>query len=197
MDRRKALRRTGLLTSAVLLTPNLILLLDSCKKESRLTWKPVFFNETEAKTVSKLIDKILPRTETPGALDVNVDVFIDKFFAEAYDSAAKEAIHGEIEAFNAKCISQKGDVFPNLNDEETLSIMETAEKESVNFNPSVWGTTVGKQEPLDFYKKLKSMAIWAFFTSEKIGKDVLNYDPIPQAYDGCIPLSNIGNRWSL
>ena len=197
MDRRKALRQTGLLTGATLLTPSLLMLLDSCKKESRLTWIPVFFTETEAKTVSKLIDKILPRTETPGALDVNVDVFLDKYFFGTYDEASKSRLRKEIEAFNSNCLSEMGDLFPDLNDEKTQSVMEAAEKASADISPSIWGATVGEQKPLTFYRKLKSMAIWAYFTSEKIGEDVLSYDPIPQEYDGCIPLSDVGNRWSL
>jgi hypothetical protein len=162
-----------------------------------LNWKPIFFDDVEAKTVSKLVDKMLPRTDTPGALDVNVDVFMDKFFAEAFDSTDKEVVHEEIEAFNSTCISEYGDIFPNLNDEATKSVMMTQEAESANLNPRVWGTTVGEQEPISFYKKIKSIAIWAFFTSEKIGEKVLNYDPIPQRYEGCIPLADIGNRWSL
>ena len=197
MDRRKALRQTGLFAGAVVLAPNLMMLLDSCKRESKLTWKPVFLDEMEVKTVSKLVDKILPRTETPGALDMNVDIFIDKFFNEVYDSAAKETLRQEIEAFNSNCISQKGDIFPDLNDEDTQSIMEAAEAASADINPDVWGTTVGEQKPVSFYKKLKSIAIWAYFTSTKIGEEVLSYDPLPGGYEGSKPVSEVGNRWSL
>jgi hypothetical protein len=30
-----------------------------------------------------------------------------------------------------------------------------------------------------------------------VGKEVLNYDPVPGHYDGCVPLSDIGNAWTL
>ncbi len=41
------------------------------------------------------------------------------------------------------------------------------------------------------------MAIWAYFTSEEIGENVLSYDPIPGKYEPCKPLSEVGNKWSL
>jgi hypothetical protein len=99
MDRRKALQRTGLLAGATVLMPSMLSLFQSCKKENRLDWQPAFLKEEEAKTISALVDMILPRTETPGALDVKADMFIDKVFAETYDTAGQENIRAEIAAF--------------------------------------------------------------------------------------------------
>lgn len=132
-----------------------------------------------------------------GALDVNVDMFLDKMFFEIYDKEAQKMLHHDIEEFNAKCKSRYGIDFFSLNEEQTQSFIEINESESATINPRVWGTTVGDQLPLSFYRKIKSMTISAFFTSENIGEDVLNYDPIPTHFKGCIPLSEVGNRWSL
>ena len=103
----------------------------------------------------------------------------------------------EIAVFNADCKENFGDVFANLNKAKRTEVLTTAEKSSGKFNPGVWGTAIGEQEPIGFYRSMKSMAIWAYFTSEEIGEKVLNYDPIPGDYDGCKPLSEVGNRWSL
>ena len=74
---------------------------------------------------------------------------------------------------------------------------EKAEENSGQFGSGVWGTTVGNPEPVTFYRSLKSTALWGYFTSQEIGENVLNYDPIPGGYNGCIPLSEVGNKWSL
>lgn len=197
MDRRKAIRNTGFLLGAAVATPSLIVLLDSCKSESRLDWKPQFFTVDEARCISTLVDTILPTTETPGALDVNVDVFLDRIFAQTYDEAGQQKIRTGIAEFNASCKKSHGDVFANLSDEDRVSVLTAAEKSSGKFTQGVWGTAVGPQEPIGFYRSIKSMAIWAFMSSEKIGKEVLSYDPIPGEYLGCIPLSDVGNKWSL
>ena len=197
MDRRSALKKTGLLAGAAVAMPSMLSLLQSCKNEPRLTWKPEFFTEGEATTIGTLVDMILPRTDTPGALDVKVDVFIDKVIAHTYDEVGQQYMRKEIAAFDTNCKENFGDVFSNLNEAKRTEVLKVAEKTSGKFNPSVWGKTVGEQEPIGFYRSMKSMAIWAYFTSEEIGENVLSYDPIPGDYEACKPLSEVGNRWSL
>ncbi len=197
MDRRKALQNTGLLAGATLVMPSLLSLLHSCKSETRPDWQPLFFTKAEAQLVAALADTILPRTETPGALDVKVDIFLDKVFAKTYDTEAQEKMRSEMAAFNANCTRQFGDTFADLGETDRVAMLQSAEAGSGKFNSSVWGTAAGTQQPVGFYRSLKSMAIWAYFTSEEIGEKVLSYDPVPQEYDGCKPVSEVGNRWSL
>jgi len=197
MDRRKALQKVGLLAGAAVALPSAISLLQSCKDTPRLTWKPEFFSDIEAKTISGIVDIILPRTDTPGALDVNVDVFIDKVVAQTYDTQGQQKMKADIAAFNEACKTDFGAGFIDLNTEKKITVLQKAEKTSGKFNPGVWGKTVGKQEPIGFYRSLKSTAIWAYMTSEEIGEQVLSYDPVPGNYEPCKPVSEVGNKWSL
>jgi len=197
MNRRSALKKTGLLAGSALAIPTMLSLLQSCKSEPRLSWQPEFFTEVEAKTVSTLLDMILPRTETPGALDVKSDIFIDKVISQTYDAEGQKNMRDEIAMFNENCQKKFGANFIDLDKGKRIEVLREAEKSSGKFNPGVWGTTIGKQEPIGFYRAMKSMAIWAYFTSEEIGEKVLSYDPIPGDYEGCKPLSDVGNRWSL
>ena len=197
MDRRKALRKTGLFAGATILMPSMLSLFESCKTENRLDWEPLFFTEVEAKTIASLIDMILPRTDTPGGLDVKSDIFIDRVIAKTYDKLGQENIRAEIAAFNENCKSKYGDVFYDLSVADKTSVLNEAEKNSGKFGSGVWGTGVGPQETIGFYRSMKSMAIWAYFTAEEIGENVLSYDPIPGKYEPCKPLSEVGNKWSL
>ncbi len=197
MDRRKALKKTGLLAGAAVAMPTILSILHSCKNEQGVIWQPEFFSKPEAKTISCLVDLILPRTDTPGALDVKVDVFIDKVFAKTYDEQGQRQMRDEIAAFNNRCKKEFGAIFSDLNASKRVAVLRAEEKSSGKLNPGVWGKAIGDQKPVSFYRSIKSMTIWAYFTSEEIGKNVLNYDPIPGNYNGCKPLSEVGNRWSL
>ena len=197
MNRRDAIRKTGLIAGASLLVPSFLSLLQSCKSEPRLDWQPLFFTEDEARFISALVDTILPRTETPGALDVKVDIFIDKVFAKTYDAEGQQKVRAEIAQFNEDCKKNFGAAFADLDEKDRAKALNAAEANSGKFNGAVWGTAVGTQAPVGFYRSLKSMALWAYMSSEEIGEKVLNYDPVPQEYKGCIPLSDVGNRWSL
>lgn len=197
MDRRKALQKTGLMAGMILSTPTLLSLLQQCKTEERAEWSPTFLTGEEAAFISSFVDAILPRTDTPGALDVKVDVFLDKLFSQGYDEVGQNEIRNEIKTFNQNCVDTFGDNFASLKEKEKVAILTQAEKNSGKFNSSVWGTPVGEPVEVGFYRSLKSMVIWAYFSSEEIGENVLSYDPIPQQYLGCIPVSDVGNRWSL
>ncbi len=198
MDRRTALRRTTLLAGTVLGAPSLAALLQACAKQDRLTWEPQFLGTDHARFVSAFVDFLLPPTSTPGGLAVKVDIFLDLVFARLYDKTGQQRVVSEIEAFNARCRERFGRDLVDLNASEKADVFRTAEAASATFNPSVWGTAVGKQEPVGFYRQLKSAALWGYFSSEEIGKHHLNYDPIPGEFRGCIPLDDVGGKsWSL
>lgn len=197
MNRRNALRKTAILAGTAAVAPSLLSLLQSCKEQSRLNWQPVFLSEDQARFISAFVDTILPKTETPGALDVKTDIFIDLVYAKVYDKKAQENVVAEIEKFNATCKERFGDVFAELSPEDKTAMLKAADAESGKFNGNVWGTAVGKQEPVGFYRSLKSMTLSGYFSSEEIGKNYLSYDPIPGEYLGCIPLTDVGNTWSL
>lgn len=197
MNRRNALKSAGLLAGASIALPSILSLLQSCEGTSRPEWQPQFFTEDEAKLVGVLADTILPTTETPGALDVNVDIFIDTLIAKAYDTEGQKSFRAALASFDADCKKEFGGNFTDLSASDRAACLRNAEANSGQLRPGVWGTAVGEEKPIGFYRGFKSTLIWAYFSSEQIGKNVLNYDPIPGAYHGCIPVSEVGNRWSL
>jgi len=197
MNRRDALRKTGMLAGSAVAIPSLFSLLQSCSQTPRLNWTPIFLDENQASFISSFVDTILPKTETPGALDVKTDIFLDLVYAKTYGPEAQEKVKGDIDQFNADCKTKFGKVFAELSAEDKAACLKDQEANTATFNRGVWGTAVGEQKPVGFYRQLKSQALWAYFSSEEIGKNVLNYDPIPGEYLGCIPVSEVGKVWSL
>ncbi len=196
MKRRQALKNTIVAAGSAALTPTLLSLLQSCQQQDRLTWKPVFLNEEQATFISRVVDRWLPKTETPGALDMKVDVFIDAAYANIYSSGGQEMVKSEINKMNEQCKADLGNGFASLSASDQDKMLQKWESETEKFPGSVWGTAVVEKD-VGYYRQLKSMALWAYFSSEEIGKNVLNYDPIPGVYQGCIPLSEVGKTWSL
>lgn len=197
MNRRDALKKSALALGAAAGAPTLLSLLQACAQTDRLTWTPQFLNEDQARFISAFVDFLLPKTETPGGLDVKADVFIDLMYAKTYDEGGQKQVVADIEKFNADCKAKFGNVFAELSPEDKTACFKDQEANSPKFAPKVWGTGVGPQEPVGFYRSLKSTVLWAYFSSEEIGKNVLSYDPIPGEYRGCMPLSEVGNTWSL
>lgn len=196
MDRRKAIKKTALIAGATLSSSTLISLLQSCQEQDRLQWSPVFFTEEQAANVSEITEMILPRTQTPGAKDLHVDVFVDLLCKETLSPSDQKHVLEGYEKFATLCQIDYKKAFTEMDHEERSAIMTKLGEQTNTFNPSVWGSTLGVQEPLDFYRRVKQFTLIGYFTSEEIGRNVLRYDPIPGKYQGCIPYKG-ENSWTL
>lgn len=197
MNRREALKKTAALGGTAALSTSLLTLLQSCQSQPRPGWQPRFLNQDHAQLVSALVDTILPATDTPGGLDVKADMFIDLVYANLLGESAQQQQVADMDAFQASCIDQFGKSFHQLDNNQRIEVLKTEEANAPKFNGGVWGTAVGEQEPVGFYRSFKSLAVWAYCSSEEVGTNVLNYDPIPGPFQGCVPLSEIGRVWSL
>lgn len=197
MERREALKNVALWGGSAIVGTSLLSLLQSCQQQPRINWKPTFLNESQAEFISSLVDTLLPKTQTPGALDMKVDIFIDAVANKLFDEAGQKSMTDGIEKFDGDCKERFGKRFVDLDSKEKAEILKAAEANSGKYNGQVWGTAVGTQQPVGFYRSVKSLAIWGYFSSKEIGLNYLNYDPIPGDYKGCIPLAEIGNSWSL
>ena len=44
-----------------------------------------------------------------------------------------------------------------------------------------------------FFHQIKELTVVGYFTSEIVGRTVLHYDPVPGRFQGCVPISEVGN----
>ena len=145
MKRRDALKHTALLGGSAAFSTTLFSLLQSCQSQPRLDWQPTFLSVDHAELVSALVDAILPATETPGGLDVKVDMLMDLIFAEVFDENQQKKIKADMDAFNEKCHTEFGNIFAKLDDGQKYSILQAEEATDPKFGKGVWGYPVGPQ----------------------------------------------------
>ncbi len=197
MDRRNAIKNSALLAGVSASGISLSALLQSCQEQSRLDWEPLFFSKKQAETVSAIADTILPATDTPGALDLKVDIFVDLMCKKHLSPEDQNHVSNGYDEFVRLTRKLTGKKFTDLTREEREEVLKAAGAEANTFNPGVWGSPLGTQEPVDFYRRVKQFTLIGYFTSEEVGKNILVYDPIPGEQKGCIPLDDVGNAWTL
>ena len=61
-----------------------------------------FYSDEENAWVSKICDLIIPRTETPGAIDVNVPGFLDGLMAEWANNETQREHHNSLKKIKAQ-----------------------------------------------------------------------------------------------
>jgi len=215
MDRRVALKNMGLALGYTVATPTLLSLVQGCKNVETVNWTPDFFTKEQGNVLHKLVDIILPKTDTPSASEVNVHIFIDRFINEIMEDVEQSITKLSFEKFIAKALKDSGkdeandltseDLEPVLAEALQLSEEEEILNEELTIkNPSAMikgENDAVADEPVsyNFAKNLRDMTIWGYKTSEYIGEEVLAYLPVPGEYIGCGDLNELtgGKDWSL
>ena len=179
MTRREAIRRTALMLG-VAVTPSLLTGVMLAQASASNRTAPAYLTAKQYENVSAIAERILPKTDTPGARDVGVAAFIDLMYGKYMTAAEKRVFaDGLLEVESVGAGSNPGGfaaLTPAQQDSMLKRIAEAAQ---------------GKEGT--FFHLMKELTLLGYFTSEAIGKKVLYYDPIPGRYDGCIPLSEVGN----
>jgi gluconate 2-dehydrogenase gamma chain len=186
IDRREAIRRAALL-AGVALSPGWLMAVDPAfatapagkqagpaAAGSRLT--PV-----HAAIAGAVADRILPRTDTPGAADVGVPAFIDLLYAEFMTSGERTLLSDGLNAVDAAAQAADGGAFVTLTPDRQDTVLQ-----------GIARAEEGKDQ--GFFRLIRSATILGYFTSEPVGRSVLHYDPVPGRYDGCVPIDQVGNR---
>ncbi len=207
MNRRNALKNLTLGMGYIVATPTIMSVLSSCTAEVE-TWKPLFLSNKQKHLVTHLVDIILPSSNIPGALDVNVPQFIDKMFndvesefnqkifqkgAAVFAQKFEATFEEKAEKGSKESVQQLFETYFKLSEEDTQTIMQeqklTEEEVSANRKDDYLA--------YKFLFSVRSYTLFGYYTSEKVGEEILSYDPVPGSYQGCIPLADIGNTWSL
>ncbi len=175
LDRRTALKRALALLGGVAATPSLLTFLQGCGARPGAGWKPLFLDDARVRLVTALAETIVPRTETPGAVDAGVPAFIDRFVAEVYDPAAQARFVERLAAFDAACTTAHGAAFPALDEERRLAALTTAHETA-----------------RPFFLEIRELVLLGYFTSEPGATQVLQYQPVPGQYLPCVPLAEAG-----
>lgn len=124
-------------------------------------WKPLFFDEHQNQMVIAITDLIIPATDTPGAKAALVNRYIDLLYSEEPPETKQELIDG-LSWLDGRAMVELKKPFADLTEvqqTELLSRLADPENTNVNDRPGV-----------EFFKLIKDLTIFGYYTSE-IGMD--------------------------
>jgi gluconate 2-dehydrogenase gamma chain len=188
MDRREAIKRTAWIMGGIVSAPAIMGVLKGCKAKPTIGWKPEFLNENQASVVSEVAEIIIPKTDTPGAKDVGVPSFIDLMLKDVYKKEDQDRFLSELKAFDDGAKAAHGDLFADLDAEDQQAYVKKTHDDAIKAEKSD-----KKPENRPFILMMKELTMLGYFTSEVGATKVLQYEAVPGAYHGCIPVSEAGN----
>ena len=218
MNRREAIQRAALVMGGAVSMQAILAVLESCAAKAGPEWEPSVLSREALAVVSRVADIMVPRTDTPGALDVGVPAFIDTMLKETCAPEARSRYLAGLREFDGTAREVNHKAFVELEAQQQRSLvarfLEAAIAES---------RAAGHREQEELERQLRDPAPLAerselpaaprmpsfilttreltllkFFTSRAGATQVLQYLAIPGAYHGCLPVSEAGNgrRWA-
>lgn len=196
MNRRDYIKQTALFLGYTLSASTISQVMSGCTTEANLDWKPQFFSPAQASLIAEIAETLLPKTETPGAIELGVPQFIDKIIAITSDKNGKEEILKGMEIFQKDCETKFEKNFTSLDLEQKKEFLIAQDKASPAFPVSMWGIMLDPNpQQITFYRRIKSMVLMGYFSSEKVGEEILVYAPVPGEAKGCVPYEG-QNSWA-
>lgn len=190
MNRREALERAGLVLGYAVSAPLFAGIMNGCKAVPELTYKPTFFPEDGALIISEVAEIIIPKTDTPGAKETGVPAFIDTVLGQCYNKEDQDRFMSGLKSFDEEAKKTYGDLFMDL---EAAQQQEHVKK---IHDEAIASLKKGEMKDMPFILMMKELTVTGFFTSEPGATQVLQYEPVPGAYHGCLPLTEVGKTWA-
>ena len=156
-----------------------------------------YLDEAQRRTLSAMAETIIPRTETPGAIDANVPRFIELMVQQWLNDEERAIFDAGLLSLMETVARDTGLSFEQLDEKSRTGILEAMEAAA---SDSSWydigNVTREFVSDAPFICQVKELTIWGFFTSEVGGIQVLRYDPMPMQFESDIPLEPYESSWA-
>ena len=184
LTRRKAIRNAVLLLGGSISVAQISPLISDVAAMSA-NYIPKFLGKHHFQMNKRLVDLIIPESDTPGALTANVHQFIDVMLDGWAASDTQLRFLDNFNNIDRRSMAMTGKTFADANRTQQIKLLEVLDKESFSDN----GTDI-------FFGEFKALVVFGYYSSEEGASVELRYDRIPGGYRDCIPFSEVGRSWS-
>jgi hypothetical protein len=125
------------------------------------------------RTVIVMAERIIPATDTPGATDANVNLFIDHMLAEWYPPTDRDRVLHGLRDLDVQSRARRGQDFVDTSEADQIALLNALDDE-MRANDH-------------WFALFKYLTVWGYCTSEVAMRETLRDYPLPGRYDGCAP----------
>lgn len=160
------------------------------------------FDANTSKMVATLSEMIIPKTDTPGAIEAGVPKFIEMMVADWYTDQEREIFFNGLAALDTFCEGQFKKQFLKCNAEQQVTAVKDAEQQAKShramglaaLGSDIQAKIIDRKTP--FFNKIKELTVLGYYTSEVGAQQELAYDPMPMTYEGDYDFVKVGKQWS-
>jgi len=152
------------------------------------TLKDSDFSKADFATLEAVCETIIPRTETPGATDAGVAVFIVGYVTDCYTEEQQTTFLSGLSDIATRSKTETGTSFVDMSAEQQFEWLSKVDEAATS-------QTQAGGEP-HYFTLLKQTTLFAFFSSEAGATQVLRHVETPGYYDGALPYKKGDRAWA-
>lgn len=134
--------------------------------------------------ISAISERIVPTTDTPGAIAAGVPAFMEMMLADWYEPTDWQEFMNGLGMFEGSARIQFGKPFAEIAPEEQDLVLTQAMTGKI---PSL---------PISFFEHCRQLVVLGYYTSEIGCKQERVYLPVPGRYDGKYPYADVRRVFS-
>ena len=177
MNRRKAIKRISVSFGSIAFSTGLISMVQSCQSDN-MSNNFNFFNENQLSFLDRVLEIIIPETQTTGAISLNLSSFVDSYISKNIRNEDQKYLDALMNEFMNMILKSE-----NLNSMDQVDDKAIEKYFSDHLDNGSMIAVDGKN-----YSQIcglyREMAVNSYKASEYVMTNKLGYVPIPGYYDG-------------
>lgn len=188
MNRREAISSVALLLGGTILGAEAFL--SGCKTKGTEAGV-VNFSADDVGFLNEVAETILPATSTPGAKAAKVGDFMTVIVKDCYEAKDQQIFTDGIKKLDEASKKKNNKSFLESTPEQRHDLLVALDKEQKEYQKNK-----KKKDPTHYFRMMKELTLWGYFTSEIGAKQALRYVAVPGKYEGCIPYKKGDKAWA-
>jgi hypothetical protein len=193
MDRRTVIKNLALVIGGAALMPSC--LHDSGKASIAL--KKINVSADQEKFLADVAETIIPKTDTPGAKDLNLHLFVLKMVDDCFSKKDQDAFMSGLDKLSKEAESRYGKPFGQCSQAQRESLLTELDHKQMEFQKAQYaqGKKSKKEVPADdmlaFYGITKGETVVGYTYSKYFMTKQIVYELVPGRYNAYFPVKNL------
>lgn len=188
MNRREAISSVALLLGGTILGAEAFL--SGCKTKGTEAGA-ISFSADDVSFLNEVAETILPATGTPGAKAAKVGDFMSVIVRDCYKPEDQQVFLAGMKKLDEESRKKNSKTFMESTAEQRHNLLVELDKEQKEYQKNK-----KKEDPTHYFRMMKELTLWGFFTSEVGATKALRYVAVPGKYEGCIPYNKGDKAWA-
>jgi hypothetical protein len=192
MNRRTVIKNLALVIGGAALLPSC--LHDSGKASIAL--KKINVSAAQEKFLADVAETIIPKTDTPGAKELNLHLFVLKMVDDCFSKKDQAAFMAGLDKLSKEAESRYGKLFGQCSQAQRESLLNELDHKQAEYYKAQQANKNSKKEiPADdmlaFYGITKGETVFGYTYSKYFMTKQIVYELVPGRYNAYFPVKNL------